>query len=64
MTEPLPADEFVKLLARTGVTLPPAEVEDLRLAHAKLQDMLALLREPPIPLAAEPAFTFKAGEGA
>ncbi len=61
MAEPLSPESFATLLAQTGVTLPPAEVEDLRHAHAKLMTMLAMLREPPAPLAAEPAFTFAPG---
>lgn len=59
MAEPLPAHEFAILMAQAGITLlPPAEVEDLRHAHAKLKGMLVSLRTPPVPLAAEPAFTF------
>ncbi|WP_027283929.1 hypothetical protein [Rubritepida flocculans] len=64
MAEPLPPQEFALLLARAGISLPPEEVESLRQAHAKLAEMLALLRAPPPPLAAEPAFAFRAGEGA
>jgi hypothetical protein len=64
MAEPLSPERFATLLAQTGVSLPPAEVEDLRHAHAKLMTMLAMLRDPPVPLAAEPAFTFTAGAGA
>ena len=64
MAEPLPPQHFALLLQQAGITLPPEEVESLRHAHAKLADMLALLRQPSVPLAAEPAFTFKAGEGA
>lgn len=64
MTEPLPAESFAALLAQAGVSLPPGEAEDLRHAHAKLMEMLAMLRDPPMPLAAEPAFTFTTGEGA
>lgn len=64
MVEPLSPESFATLLAQTGVTLPPAEAEDLRHAHAKLMEMLAMLRDPPMPLAAEPAFTFAAGDGA
>jgi tmRNA-binding protein len=64
MADPLPPQHFALLLQQAGITLPPEEVESLRQAHAKLADMLALLRQPGVPLAAEPAFTFKAGEGA
>lgn len=63
MAEPLSVESFAILLARSGVKLPAAEAEDLRHAHAKLMEMLAMLRDPAVPLAAEPAFTFKAGEG-
>lgn len=64
--DPLPAHEFAALLRHAGVTrLAAAEVEDIRHAHAKLMAMLAELRDPAPPLAAEPAFTFAAaGEGA
>ncbi|UPY39039.1 hypothetical protein [Sediminicoccus sp. KRV36] len=58
MAEPLPPDQFALLMARAGISLPPAEVEDLRHAHAKLQAMLEMLRSPAPPLAAEPGFTF------
>jgi len=58
MPEPLPPDQFALLMARAGVTLPPAEVEDLRHAHAKLQGMLDVLRAPAPKLVAEPGFTF------
>lgn len=58
MAEPLSPGDFAKLLAQAGIALPPAEVEDLRQAHAKLADLLVALRDPPVPLAAEPAFTF------
>lgn len=61
MAEPLSPESFATLLAQTGVTLPPAEVEDLRHAHAKLMTMLAMLRDPPIPLAAEPMLIFQPG---
>ncbi|MCX8134145.1 MAG: hypothetical protein N3D18_09300 [Roseococcus sp.] len=64
MAEPLPPEEFALLLARAGIALPPEEVESLRQAHAKLAQMLALLRDPPPALAAEPAFAFAAGERA
>lgn len=64
MAEPLSPESFAGLLAQAGVVLPPAEVEDLRLAHAKLRAMLDMLRDPPVPLSAEPAFTFAPGEGA
>ena len=64
MAEPLSPESFATLLAQTGVTLPPDEAEDLRHAHAKLMEMLAMLRDPAIPIAAEPAFTFTAEEGA
>lgn len=64
MAEPLSPESFATLLAQAGVSLPPAEAEDLRHAHAKLMTMLAMLRDPPVPLAAEPAFTFAPGEGA
>ena len=64
MVSQIPVEEFATLMAKAGVTLPAAEVEDLRHAHAKLAAMLDMLRQPAIPLAAEPAFTFKAGEGA
>jgi hypothetical protein len=64
MAEPLSPESFAGLLAQAGVTLPAAEVEDLRHAHAKLMAMLATLRDPPVPLPAEPAFTFAPGEGA
>lgn len=64
MPDPIPAEEFGALLARAGLTLPPAEVEDLRHAHAKLLGMLDLLRDGPPALAEEPAFTFRLeGEG-
>ena len=59
MAESVSAHEFATLMAQAGITLlPPAEVEDLRHAHAKLKAMLELLRTPPVALAAEPAFTF------
>jgi hypothetical protein len=58
MAEPLPPDQFAILMARAGINLPPAEVEDLRHAHAKLQGMLEVLRAPAPKLVAEPAFTF------
>lgn len=58
MPEPLPPQEFALLMARAGITLPPAEVEDLRHAHAKLGGMLKVLRAPAPRLGAEPAFTF------
>lgn len=61
MAEPLSPESFATLLAQTGVTLPPAEVEDLRHAHAKLMAMLEMLREPPMPLAAEPMLIFTPG---
>lgn len=61
MAEPLPAKDFSFLLAQAGISLPPTEVEDLRLAHAKLLGMLALIRQPAPPLPAEPAFTFSTG---
>ncbi|MDB5416153.1 MAG: hypothetical protein JWR10_4488 [Rubritepida sp.] len=64
MAEPLSVQDFATIVAQAGLTLPPAEVEDLRHAHAKLMGMLALLRDPAIPLAAEPALTFSAGKGA
>jgi hypothetical protein len=64
MAEPLSPESFATLLAQTGVKLPPAEAEDLRHAHAKLMTMLAMLRDPAVPLSAEPAFTFDAGESA
>jgi len=64
MADPLPPQVFALLLQQAGIALPPEEAESLRLAHAKLADMLALLRQPAPPLAAEPAFTFKPGEGA
>ena len=64
MAEPLSPESFATLLRQAGVTLPPAEVEDLRQAHAKLMMMLAMLRDPPLSLPAEPAFSFAAGEGA
>lgn len=68
MAEPLSPESFATLLAQAGVSLPPSEAEDLRHAHAKLMAMLAMLRDPPVPLAAEPAFTFSPfgapGEGA
>lgn len=64
MADPLPMEEFAILMAKAGITLPLAEVEDLRHAHAKLRGMLETLRQPAMPLVAEPAFTFKAGEGA
>ena len=64
MAEPLPANEFAILMAQAGIALPPAEVEDLRHAHAKLKGMLELLRKPAVPLAAEPAFTFAVEKGA
>ncbi len=58
---PLPPEDFAALLRHAGITqLPPAEVEDIRHAHARLMDMLATLRDPAPPLAAEPAFTFRA----
>jgi hypothetical protein len=58
MADPLPPERFAALLLSAGVTLPAAELEDIRLAHGHLQEMLATLREPLSPLAAEPAFTF------
>jgi hypothetical protein len=58
MPEPLPPAEFALLMAQAGITLPPAEVEDLRHAHAKLRGMLEMLRAPAPKLAAEPGFTF------
>jgi hypothetical protein len=64
MADPLPPQHFALLLQQAGVSLPPEEVESLRQAHAKLADLLALLRQPSVPLASEPAFSFKAGEGA
>jgi hypothetical protein len=63
MADPLPPQHFALLLQQAGIALPPEEVESLRQAHAKLADMLALLRAPSPPLAAEPAFTFKPTEG-
>lgn len=63
MTTPLPPDEFALLMRQAGMTkLDAAEVEDIRHAHAKLQAMLATLRDPSPPLAAEPAFAFAAKE--
>lgn len=62
MPEPLPPEAFATLLAQAGLKLPPEEAEDIRLAHAKLQGMLAMLRDPAPPLAAEPAFAFAAKE--
>jgi hypothetical protein len=65
MPEPMPQERFAALMAAAGLDkLPPAEVEDLRLAQAKLQSMLDMLRDPPPGLAAEPAFTFAAKPGA
>lgn len=62
MPEPLPPPvspgEFAAMMARAGISLPPAEVEDLRHAHAKLRGMLEVLRAPAPKLAAEPGFTF------
>lgn len=58
MPDPLPPAQFATLMAQAGVTLPAAEVEDLRHAHAKLAGMLEMLRKPAPKLAAEPAFTF------
>ena len=59
MADPLPPDQFAMLMAQAGITLPAEEVEDLRHAHAKLLNMLEILRAPAPPLAAEPAFTFR-----
>jgi hypothetical protein len=58
MPDPLPPAAFATLMAQAGITLPAAEVEDLRHAHAKLQGMLDMLRAPAPKLAAEPGFTF------
>lgn len=58
MPEPLPPAEFATLMAQAGISLPAAEVEDLRHAHAKLLGMLQALRAPAPKLLAEPAFTF------
>ena len=64
MADPLPPDQFATLMAQAGISLPAEEVEDIRHAHAKLMGMLEMLRAPPVPLAAEPAFTFAVEEGA
>ncbi|MBS7811673.1 hypothetical protein [Roseococcus pinisoli] len=64
MPDMLSPEHLAVLLAQAGISLPPAEVEDLRQAHAKVLAMAALLREPAVPLAAEPAFTFATGEEA
>lgn len=61
MPEPLPPDHFATLMAQAGISLPAAEVEDLRQAHAKLVGMLEALRKPAPKLVAEPAFTFNVG---
>ena len=53
-------EEVALLLARAGINLPAAEVADIRAAYAMLAPMLASLREPAIPLSAEPAFTMRA----
>ncbi len=53
-------EEVALLLARAGINLPSAEVADIRAAYAMLAPMLASLREPAIPLSAEPAFTMRA----
>lgn len=53
-------EEAALLLARAGVNLQAAEVADIRAACAMLAPMLASLREPAIPLGAEPAFTMRA----
>jgi hypothetical protein len=53
-------EEVALLLARAGVDLQAAEVADIRAAYAMLAPMLASLREPAIPLSAEPAFTMRA----
>ncbi len=62
--DPMPPGDFAALLRHAGLTkLAPAEVEDIRHAHSKLMAMLAVLRDPPPPLAAEPALVFvPAGE--
>ncbi|WP_207541035.1 hypothetical protein [Sabulicella rubraurantiaca] len=64
MPDPIPPAEFAALLARAGIALPEAEVEDLRRAHPRLLAMLAMLREPPPAAEEEPAFTFAAGDEA
>jgi hypothetical protein len=58
MPEPLTPEDFATLMAQAGISLPAAEVEDLRHAHAKLAGMLEMLRKPAPKLVAEPAFTF------
>lgn len=58
MPEPLPPDQFYTLMAEARISLPAAEVEDLRHAHAKLRSMLEILRAPAPRLVAEPGFTF------
>ena len=50
-------------LAAAGISLPKAEQDDLRGAYALLAPMLALIRTPHIPPAAEPAITFAASGG-
>ena len=64
MSDPVPPAEFAAMLARAGIALPDAEVEDLRLAHPRLLAMLAMLRDPPPAAEDEPAFTFSAGGAA
>lgn len=61
MADMLSPERFAALLDQAGISLPAAEVEDLRQAHAKVLAMTALLRDPPVLLAAEPAFIFVPG---
>ncbi len=56
-------EEVALLLARAGITLPAAEAADIRAAYVMLAPMLASLRTPAIPIAAEPAFTMRAERG-
>lgn len=54
--------ELAARLAQAGITLPKREQDDIRGAYALLAPMLEAIRQPVIPPAAEPSFTFAAGE--
>lgn len=55
---PLSVEEFALVMRRSGLELPPAEAEALRLAHPHLRALLDRLRAPANPMTAEPAPIF------
>lgn len=59
MPAKLPEDDFAALVRRTGVTLSPAEIEELYGAWGNIEPMLQRIRAGTRPREAEPALIFR-----